>query len=111
MNRLMLPGCLNFFQNIDGKTEHSIKVAKPIILEWHFIVDRNNPEWYTGAEFTSPIVRIPIKRAAIESCLDNEPPTSNAASIFGLHAQNTSIISTGSISDQEQEKALDEMFD
>lgn len=31
---LMLPGCLNFFQNIDGKCEHNIKAAKPIMLEW-----------------------------------------------------------------------------
>ena len=30
----MLPGCLNFFQNIDGKCEHNIKAAKPIMLEW-----------------------------------------------------------------------------
>ena len=31
---LMLPGCLNFFQNADGKCEHNIKAAKPIMLEW-----------------------------------------------------------------------------
>ena len=30
----MLPGCLNFFQNVDGKCEHNIKAAKPIMLEW-----------------------------------------------------------------------------
>ena len=31
---MTLPGCLNFFQNSDGKCEHSIKTAKPIMLEW-----------------------------------------------------------------------------
>lgn len=31
---LMLPGCLNFFQNKDGRCEHNIKAAKPIMLEW-----------------------------------------------------------------------------
>ena len=31
---LVLPGCLNFFQNVDGKCEHNIKTAKPLMLEW-----------------------------------------------------------------------------
>ena len=31
---LALPGCLNFFQNVDGKCEHVTKVAKPCLLEW-----------------------------------------------------------------------------
>lgn len=30
----MLPGCLNFFQNWDGKCEHAIKTCRPILLEW-----------------------------------------------------------------------------
>ena len=29
---LVLPGCLNFFQNVDGKCEHSVKVSKPLLL-------------------------------------------------------------------------------
>ena len=33
-NYFMLPGCINFFQNDDGKCEHNIKVAKPLMLEW-----------------------------------------------------------------------------
>ena len=33
----MLPGGLNFFQNTDGKCEHSLKVSKPLILEWWFL--------------------------------------------------------------------------
>jgi len=33
-NYFMLPGCLNFFQGKDGKCEHNIKVAKPLMLEW-----------------------------------------------------------------------------
>ena len=35
MKRLLLPGCLNFFQNSDGKCEHNIKAAKPLLLIWH----------------------------------------------------------------------------
>ena len=31
---LELPGCLNFFQNTDGKCEHSIKAAQPLLLFW-----------------------------------------------------------------------------
>ena len=34
VRNFMLPGCLNFFQNVDGKCEHNIKAAKPIMLEW-----------------------------------------------------------------------------
>ena len=30
----ILPSTLNFFQNIDGKCEHAIKTAKPILIEW-----------------------------------------------------------------------------
>jgi len=37
---LALPGCLNFFQNGDGKCEHSIKAAQPLLLEW---LDRPSP--------------------------------------------------------------------
>ena len=36
---LELPGCLNFFQNTDGKCEHSIKAALPLLLIWK---DRNS---------------------------------------------------------------------
>ena len=33
-NNFILPGSLNFFQNTDGKCEHSIKVSRPLKLEW-----------------------------------------------------------------------------
>ena len=32
--QLQLPGCLNFFQNTDGKCEHAIKTAQPCIVKW-----------------------------------------------------------------------------
>lgn len=31
---IVLPGCLNFFQNWDGKCEHAIKTARPVLLDW-----------------------------------------------------------------------------
>ena len=31
---LSLPGSLNFFQNTDGKCEHNIKAAQPLLLTW-----------------------------------------------------------------------------
>ena len=34
-NQFVLPGCLNFFQNSDGKCEHNIKTAKPLLLKWY----------------------------------------------------------------------------
>jgi hypothetical protein len=33
-NIVVLPGCLNFFQNTDGKCEHNVKTAKPVMIEW-----------------------------------------------------------------------------
>lgn len=33
-NYIVLPGCLNFFQNSDGKCEHAIKTAQPIMVQW-----------------------------------------------------------------------------
>ena len=44
VRRFMLPGCLNFFQNIDGKCEHNIKAAKPIMLEWDDKADGKAPK-------------------------------------------------------------------
>ena len=32
--QFVLPGCLNFFQNSDGKCEHNIKTARPVLLRW-----------------------------------------------------------------------------
>ena len=46
--RLVLPYCLNFFQNTDGKCEHNIKAAKPLLLTWQDAVK----EGHSGDKFS-----------------------------------------------------------
>lgn len=51
----VLPGCLNFFQNSDGKCEHSIKVSGSVILEWDDSVPNDSNVSYGNMESKSQV--------------------------------------------------------
>ena len=50
---VQLPGCLNFFQNTDGKCEHSIKVARPLLLAWENIANKQLPFGKTSSNLSA----------------------------------------------------------